>query len=218
MASVLLLGGTGLVGRACLRRLLAEPSVDRIVVPARRPPAEPPSPRLAVHVMDLTHLADRADLFMVDQVICALGTTMRRAGSEAAFRAVDHDLPLAAARAARAARARHFLLVSSLGADAGSRVFYSRVKGEVEEALRKMDWPSLTIVRPSLLLGDRAEFRPGEWLAQRLGWLVPGRYAPIHADAVAAALVRLAREDAPGTRVVESSEMRRWARTEGGNS
>ncbi len=206
------------MGRLCLARLLADPHFERVVAISRRPLGGPPAPRLAVHVVEPARLADHAALLAVDQVICALGTTMRRAGSEAAFRAVDRDLPLAAARLAREAGARHFLLVSSLGADPRSRVFYSRVKGEVEEALRAMEWPGLSIVRPSLLLGERAEFRPGEWLAQRLARLVPGRYAPIHADAVAAALVRLAREDATGTRIVESSEMRRWARTfEGGS-
>jgi uncharacterized protein YbjT (DUF2867 family) len=153
-----------------------------------------------------------ADLLTADQLVCALGTTIGQAGSKERFRAVDFGIPLALGKLATERGVRHFLLVSALGADASSRVFYNKVKGELEEALSALSLRSLSIVRPSLLLGDRREFRLGESIAQRFAFLVPGKYAPINARDVAAALVRLAEEDAPGRRVVESAEMRAWAR------
>src|SRR5690606_26648384 len=100
----------------------------------------------------------------LDIAFCCLGTTIKQAGSQEAFRAVDHDLVVAVAQRARALGARHFLVVSALGADPRSSVFYNRVKGEMEESLRAMDWPQLTIARPSLLLGERNETRLVEQL------------------------------------------------------
>ena len=131
------------------------------------------------------------------------------AGSQAAFRAVDYELPLRVARLARAQGATHFLLVSALGASAASRVFYNRVKGELEDALGALGFRSLTIARPSLLLGERAEFRLGERVAQPFGCLMPPRWKPVHARQVAAALVRAAREDLAGHRVIENIALRR---------
>jgi uncharacterized protein YbjT (DUF2867 family) len=211
--SVVLVGASGLVGAECLRLLLADPGVERVVVLARRPlAATPSSPKLAAHVVDFDHLEAHAGLLAADQLVCALGTTIGQAGSRERFRAVDLGIPLALGARAVAEGVRHYLLVSALGADASSRVFYNRVKGELEQALAALPLRSLSIVRPSLLLGARRDFRLGESIAQRLGFLVPGTYAPIHARDVAAALVRLAAEDAPGRRIVESVEMRGWAK------
>ena len=183
------------------------------MVLARRPLAEAPaSPKLAAHVVDFEHLDAHAELLAADQLVCALGTTIGQAGSKERFRAVDYGIPLALGKLAAARGVRHYLLVSALGADASSRVFYNQVKGELEEALAALPLRSLSIVRPSLLLGERREFRLGESIAKRLAFLIPGKYAPIQARDVAAALVRLAAEDAPGRRVVESAEMRAWAR------
>lgn len=205
--TVLLAGATGLVGRECLRQLLADPSVRRITAIVRRP-LEAADPRLESRVVDFDRLAEADDAFRVDQVVCALGTTMKQAGSREAFRRVDEEYPLTMARLTHAHGARHFLHVSSLGADPDSRIFYSRVKGEVERALREVGFRSLTIVRPSILLGDRDELRPGERIGQWLGRFLPGRWRAVHARDVAATLVRLAAEDAPGVRVVESEEIR----------
>jgi uncharacterized protein YbjT (DUF2867 family) len=202
-----------LVGSECLRLLLADSGVARVVVLARRPLVDvPASPRLAAQVVDFEHLESHADLLAADQLVCALGTTIGQAGSKGRFRAVDYGIPLALGKLAAECGVRHFLLVSALGADSSSRVFYNQVKGDLEEALAALPLRSLSIVRPSLLLGDRREFRLGESIAKRFAFLVPGKYAPIHARDVAAALVRLAAEDAPGRRVVESAEMRAWAR------
>jgi uncharacterized protein YbjT (DUF2867 family) len=206
--SVALLGATGLVGRQCLELLINDRAFERIVVLTRRKFAEATAPRVEAHTVDFDRLEEHADVLGVDQVICAIGTTIKNVGgSEEQFRHVDYDIPLAAARLALARGARHFMLVSALGADASSRIFYSRVKGEVENALRTLGYRGVTIVRPSLLLGDRDEFRLGEEVAKRFAWLVPGKYRPVSARDVAAALVRSAKADVPGLHIIESDEI-----------
>jgi uncharacterized protein YbjT (DUF2867 family) len=210
--SILVLGATGLVGGEALRLLLDDPAFGRVVVLSRRPLEGVWSAKLQQVVVELDRMAERAGAFAVDKVLCALGTTIRAAGSQAAFRRVDHEYPLEAARLALAGGATHYLLVSAMGANATSRVFYNRVKGEVERDLRALPFRSLTIARPSLLLGDRAERRLGEEVAKKLGWMIPGKYRPIQARDVAAALVRAAREDLPGVRVIESPALRAMAR------
>ena len=212
MASIALLGSTGLVGRQCLELLADDRAFERIVVIARRKFAEATAPRIEGHVIDFDQLEAHADALAVDQVICALGTTIKAVGgSRERFRAVDYGIPLAAAKIALRQGARHFLLVSALGADAGSRIFYNRVKGELEDALRILGYRSVTIVRPSLLLGDREEFRLGEVVAKRFAWAVPGRFRPVHARDVARALVRSAREDVPGLHIIESDDIPGYA-------
>ena len=202
----LLVGATGLVGREMLKLLVDEPACTRIIVLARRPLPSPP-PKVEAHVVDFDHLEAAASLVDADAVFCALGTTMRQAGSQERFRRVDYGYALAVARLARERGARQFLLVSALGADARSRIFYNRVKGELEEAVLALGYPGVTIVRPSLLLGEREEFRLGERIFAHLGWLVPRRFKPVRAASVAAALVRSAVEGAPGVRIVESRDI-----------
>lgn len=215
--SVALFGATGLVGGECLRLLLREPGISRVVAVTRRPLALNAHDvgarhRLETAVFDFTQLERYASTLAVDQIFCALGTTIKKAGSQPAFRKVDFDYPLAIARNALAQGARHFLLVSALGANAASRVFYSRVKGELEDAVLALPFRSHTVVRPSLLLGDRNEFRLGERIAARIGFLVPAKYKPVSAAAVARVLVAAARDDLPGKRIIESAEIRAIAR------
>jgi uncharacterized protein YbjT (DUF2867 family) len=210
--SVLLVGATGLVGRECLRLLLADNGYDRIVVVTRRPLSpDVRSPKLETHVVDFDHLNEYDQLFNVDAIICALGTTIRLAGSRTRFRTVDYEYPMAFARLGRRHGCGHFLVVSALGANAKSRMFYNRVKGDLEEALKAVSYPRLTIVRPSLLLGPRAELRLGEEVAKRvsrwLGPIVPRAFKPVEARVVATALVRAAREPGNGLRVIESAEL-----------
>lgn len=208
MPSIALLGATGLVGRHTLDLLVRDPTFTRIVVLARRRIGEATAPRVEAHVVEFERLTDRPDLLGVDQVICALGTTIRAVGgSRPRFREVDYGIPLAAAKLALRQGARHFLLVSALGADAKSRIFYNRVKGELEDSLRTLGFRSVTIVRPSLLIGARDEFRLGEEVAKRFAWLVPGKYRPVLARDVAAALVREAKADVPGLHILESDEV-----------
>lgn len=215
--SVVVFGGSGLVGGECLRALLAQPSVERVIAPGRRPLAaaalgDMDASRLEAHVVDFDRLDAHAKLFAADRVVCALGTTMRQAGSREAFRHVDYDLPLEVARLGLAGGVPHFLLVSALGADPGSRIFYNRVKGEVERAVLALPFRSTTIVRPSLLLGARGQLRPAELAAKSLGWLVPGRWRPVRAAVVADVLVQAALEDRPGGRIIESDELRALGR------
>ena len=207
---VLLVGATGVVGTECLRQLAADDSVSLVRALVRRPIADAPAaPKVEVVVTDMNAIESHPALFAVDQVVCALGTTIKVAGSQAAFRAVDYELPLRIARLARAQGATHFLLVSALGASAASGVFYNRVKGELEDALGALGFRSLTIARPSLLLGDRVEFRLGERIAQPFGFLIPPRWKPVHARQVAAALVSAARQDLAGCCVIENIALRR---------
>jgi uncharacterized protein YbjT (DUF2867 family) len=212
VSSVALLGATGLVGRNCLELLADDRAFGRIVVVTRRRFGEATAPRVEGHLIDFDQLEAHADIFAVDQVICALGTTIKTAGSKERFRAVDYGIPVTAARMALRKGARHFLLVSSIGADAGSRFFYLRVKGELEDALRTLGFRSVTIVRPSVLLGARGEFRFGEEVAKRFGSLVPGKWRPVQARDVAKAIVRSAREDVPGLHILESDEIVPFAR------
>lgn len=208
--SALLLGATGLVGGHVLDLLLDDPAYGGVRVLGRRPvPRE--HPELRQETVDFDRLRDCAELVRAQDVFCCLGTTIRAAGSREAFRRVDLDYPRAVAEAAARNGAERFLLVSAMGADAGSSIFYNRVKGEAEDAVRTLPFQEVVILRPSLLLGERAEHRPGEALAQRvmprLSPLMRGplrRYRPVHAAAVARAMVRLAKAGGRGVRVVES--------------
>lgn len=212
--SIAVCGATGLVGGESLRRLAADPAFERIVVLTRRPLPTglvdaATDGKLEQHIVDFQHLDAHAELLRVDQILCALGTTIKQAGSQERFRRVDHDYPLTLARLGLEQGAQHFLLVSALGANAQSRVFYNRVKGELEEAVSALPYRSITMVRPSLLLGERTEFRLGEEVAKRFAPLFPRRYKPIAASKVAAALVQAAKDDQPGRRVISSAEMQR---------
>jgi uncharacterized protein YbjT (DUF2867 family) len=198
-------GATGLVGGELVRQLAARADFARVIALVRRAIDVPT--RVIPLTTDFEHLERIVEHLGVDHVFCALGTTIRKAGSQAAFRRVDHDYVVSLARLALERGARHFLLVSSLGANPRSRVFYSRVKGEVEAAVQTLGYPRVTIARPSLLLGPRSEFRVGERLMKPLGPLMPRRYRPVHARAVAATLIRAAEDDAPGVHVIESRDI-----------
>ncbi len=206
---ILLAGASGMTGEHLLDRLLNEPTVERVLAPSRKPLAE--HPHLENPVGELLDLLPALD-GPVHTAFCCLGSTIKQAGSQDAFRAVDHDLVLAFAARARELGTRHLLVVSAIGADPGSSVFYNRTKGQTEDALKAQGWPQLTIARPSLLLGPRNEFRLGERLAALfLRWL-PGKHRAIDVTALARALWRLALEEGEGLRIVESDELRRLGR------
>lgn len=210
MKTAWLAGASGLVGSLLLRNLLEEPECAAVVSFGRRPLGVT-SPKLVERRVDFAAL-DVAGLAEPDVAFCTLGTTIAKAGSEAAFRAVDHDAVLAFANAARSAGARCFVVVTSLGASRTSRTFYSRVKGEVEEDLRALGFPSLAIAQPSLLLGDRAESRPAERVAivaSRLlsGVLKPFSARPIEAAVVARALMALMQKAPSGVTVYPSGQL-----------
>lgn len=205
-------GGSGLVGRELLRQ--ASAAGEPVLALLRRPlPAAQTVPGVAQAVVDLRALP--AGLPAPRRLYIALGTTLAQAGSREAFRAVDLDTVVAVARAARAAGATRCALVSALGADAGSRVFYNRVKGEAEQALMALGFERLVIARPSLLDGHREALgqpsRPGEaWglrLARPLAGVIPAAWRPIRADRVARALRLALSQDGPAVQVLESGQM-----------
>lgn len=217
-ARVLVAGASGLIGRALLNRLAGDARVGPVTALVRRTSARQAWPRgCQALAVDYTTLgtASAPGLPLADWAFCCLGTTIKMAGSQAAFRAVDFDAVLAFARACRAAGATRFGLVSAMGASERSSVFYNRVKGEVEQELKAQGWPHLVIARPSLLLGERSTLgqptRPGEQLAQRLmpalGWLIPKSLRPITDQAVAAGLLTAVAEAPPGTTVIESGAL-----------
>ena len=209
----LLAGASGLVGRALLSLLLESPRYRRVHILLRRA-----MPDLGGHRKLVTTVVDFAALPPLppaDDLFIALGTTIRAAGSQQAFRRVDFDAVVDTAREGRAAGARRLLVVSALGADPNSPVFYNRVKGEMQQAIVTLGYESVVIAQPSLLIGDRAALgqptRLAEEWAQRLlrpvlGW-VPARLRPIAASDVADAMLRAALDAAPGVRILASSEM-----------
>lgn len=209
MTSVMLVGATGLVGQQVLRLALQSDRIDRVVAPTRRPLA--PHPKLLNPVVDFEHLPEDAPWWAVDAVVCTLGTTIRVAGSQAAFRWVDHDLPLQVARLALAHGAQAYALNSALGADPDSRVFYSRTKGELERDLQALGYASLTLVRPGLIGGERTESRPAErlgvWVSERLRPLLPPRYRVVPAERIAHHLLEAALAAQPGVRVLMSEQL-----------
>lgn len=219
MREVLVAGASGVVGSQVLSLLLAQAEVTRVVALVRRP-LPITHPRLVQHVVDFSQLDNLHATCHADTAFCCLGTTIDQAGSQAAFRAVDHDAVLAFARLAQRMGVSHFLAVSAVGASATSANFYSRVKGEVEQRLRDLGFPRLTLLQPSLLTGPRDEFRLGERIAQvvmplfsplMLGGLA--RYRPIPSGTVAAAMVAAARDDASGQVVLHWPELTSLAAT-----
>jgi len=206
--AALLAGATGLVGRAIAAQWPGPQPLHLLV--RREVPASGPAQR--VHVVDFAALPP---LPSAEWAICCLGTTIKVAGSQAAFRAVDHDAVLAFARAALAAGVTHFAVVSALGADAKSSTFYNRTKGEMEAALQTVGFRHLVIARPSLLAGDRASLAQAPRLGERfalaltrpLTGLIPKAWRPIEAKTLARALLRGLAEAAPGVTVLESAAL-----------
>lgn len=200
------------MGREILQGLLADDSVAAVHTLGRRElPLQ--HPKLTRHRVDFKALPA---LPRVGEAFIALGTTIKAAGSQEAFRAVDFDAVLAVAKAAKAAGATRLGVVSAMGADARSKVFYSRVKGEMEEALSALGFETLVIARPSLLVGDREALGQPARIGEELGlkvsrWLsplIPDNYRPIEARAVARALLSAVRTT-QGHRVLMSGEMKR---------
>ena len=214
--TVLVAGATGLVGRAILHGLLADDSVVAVHSLGRRE-LDASHPKLTQHRVDLTGAPEGFPALQgVGEAFIALGTTIRVAGSQEAFRAVDYAAVLAVARLAKAAGARRLGVVSAMGADARSKIFYNRVKGETEAALSALGFEGLVIARPSFLVGDRSALgqplRGGEKLALRVStWLaplIPDNYRSVDAAAVARALLA-AVPAAMGRTVLLSSKLRR---------
>jgi len=193
----LVLGASGLIGNELLNRLLSDERYDEVLVIARSS-LKIKNPKLRIDLKESTQFHESVLLQEADHLYCCLGSTIKKAGSEENFRAIDFDVPFSCIRSAHSSkRLEKVLLVSAMGADAKSKIFYNRVKGESENALSTLGLKEFHIFRPSLLLGDRQEKRSGEALAMKiskpLGWIFRGplkKYKPIHARTVAHAMIK----------------------------
>jgi uncharacterized protein YbjT (DUF2867 family) len=201
---VLLAGASGLTGSRTLGVLLEAPDITRVLAVSRRPLGRE-HPRLANRIVQFPQLETQLKGTVAEAALCCLGTTIRQAGSQQAFRAVDVDSVLTFARAARAANARRFVVISSAGANPDSKNFYLRTKGEMEEQLEALGFESLDILQPSMLLGWRTEMRPLELLGYLfmplVNPLLAGKYAAyraISATTVAKAMLGAVRSGRRG--------------------
>lgn len=205
---LLLIGATGAVGQQVLLQALANPRVGKVVALTRRP--LPPQPRLENPVVDFTNLPTDAPWWQVDAVICTLGTTIRAAGSQSAFAAVDRDLPIKVARLARNAGATRYALNSSLGANLDGN-FYLRTKAEAEAGIRSIGYPNYTIVRPSLIDTARNEPRAGELIGLAIARvfrpLIPKRYRAVKPEYIAHALLEGVLLEQNGEHIIESERL-----------
>ena len=210
--TALIAGSTGLIGSQLLTRLLASPRYSHVIALSRRALSVNHS-KLKVIITDFQGLESHSKDLVADDVFCCLGTTKAKAGSKEAFYEVDFFYPVKLAHLTHRNEARQFLIVTALGADKRSKIFYNRVKGEVEEAIESVGFESLHIFRPSLLLGDRQEKRFGEQSAIKLfkvfGFAVPEKYEPIKALDVANAMLYFASLDNEGVVIHHSHEMQK---------
>jgi uncharacterized protein YbjT (DUF2867 family) len=214
-----LIGATGLIGGHLLRHLQADPYFATVRVLVRRP-MELQAPRTEVKLVNFQDVESfRLGLEGSDLIFCAVGTTQKKVGGdEAAYRKVDFDIPVGAARWGKEAGARHLLVVSSIGANKASRNFYLRLKGETEAAVTAAALPALSIFRPSMLLGERKEQRPGERIGQVFSQAISGlmlgglrKYRPIDAEDVAAAMLAQAKSHSKGVSILEYDAIRALA-------
>ena len=208
----IILGATGLVGQQLLQQALANPEYSQVIAPTRKP--LPPHAKLHNPIVDFNKLPSDAPWWQADVAVCALGTTMKIAGSRQAFWQIDHDFVLDAATIAKQAGVSVFIYNSSLGADAQAKSFYLQVNGKVENDLAALGFSTLGIVRPSFLDGGaRPEKRPGEaiaiFFAKLLAPIIPKRYRAVSTCKVASAMWALAKSQATGTVVVVSDEIYR---------
>jgi uncharacterized protein YbjT (DUF2867 family) len=209
----LIAGATGLVGNELLQQLISGRQYHTISLLSRHE-VETTSKRVETIIVDYDQLTDE-QIPAVDDVFCCLGTTMNKAGSKEAFRKVDYDYPLRVAEITRRKGARQYLLVSAMGADPNSYFFYNRVKGEVEEAIARLDFEAFHTFRPSMLLGERTETRTGEQIGQAVmqsvaPLMVGGlkKYQAIAASTVAEAMVYVAKKELRGVYVFESNKIK----------
>lgn len=213
MTKLLLAGATGMVGMAALRLLLADDRVTRVVAPTRR--ELPPHPKLLNPITTIEDLPHEADWWAVDGAICALGTTQAKTPSPAAYRVIDYDYPLTIAKLVRKGGGTRFALTSSAGADARSLFSYTRLKGELEDAIGALDFPSLTIARPGFLGGERNEHRSMEQTMMAVlrftAPILPASARINPGATVAALLVEAAITSRPGKHIISSADIARTA-------
>jgi uncharacterized protein YbjT (DUF2867 family) len=210
--TALVIGATGLVGEETLKQLLSSAQYSKVIALTRRP-LDIKHAKLENPVVDFDKPGQYSSI-KADDVYCAMGTTIGKAGSQAAFKRVDFEIPLLVAKQALDNGAAKFILVSSMGADAKSMVFYSRTKGELEQALAQLKYKAVLIFRPSILLGNRKEYRAGEaigrFAAEKLSFLFAGplaKYKGTPVDLLAKAMIKEAGENVSGVRIIENNEI-----------
>jgi uncharacterized protein YbjT (DUF2867 family) len=210
----LIAGGTGLIGKQ-LCSLLASNNDYKKVTSLVRKKSDAPPDQLTELIVDFDKLEDQTLPEPVDEAFCCLGTTMKKAGSKAAFHKVDFDYVMAFAKLALANGAKAFFVVTSMGADKKSMFYYNQVKGEIEEALAELKFSSLHIFRPSMLLGDRQEERTGESIGKTvfsiLNPIIPSNYKGIEGEQVAKGMISQAKADLKGKQIHESGAIRKMA-------
>jgi len=205
----IVVGSTGLIGSELLKLLVKDQSFTKITALVRKKTASIGTKVIEVEV-DFGSLP--ADLFeKQDVVFCCLGTTIKKAGSKEAFRKVDYEYPLLTAKIAKEKGVEQFAIVTAMGANPQSKIFYNNVKGDIENALKNINFESLGIFRPSMLLGDRGEVRTGERIGQAVmklfSWAIPKNYKAIQGMSVAMAMVNFAKKNQKGNFIIENGEM-----------
>lgn len=215
MKTALLVGATGLVGSFVLEQLLQDSSFDSVVVLSRKS-LNKNNPKLKEVIVNFDELGKYSNDIKADAVFCCLGTTIKAAGSQEAFKKVDYEYPLRVAEIAKQNGTQTYLLISALGSSKSSIIFYNRVKGEVEEAIGKLNFNAFHILQPSLIIGERKESRMGEGIAQKLSpvydTLMFGpltKYKSIKAEQIAKAMIHFSKSDAKGTLRHESDELQK---------
>ncbi|MBT1703872.1 NAD-dependent epimerase/dehydratase family protein [Chryseosolibacter indicus] len=213
MKTALIAGATGLIGKQLLTLLLATNRYDKVIALTRKD-LNINSSKLIELKVDFTDFDKYADQLQADDVFCCLGTTMAKAKTKQKFYEVDYSYPLRIGLATKLSGAKQYFLVSALGADKNSGIYYNKVKGEVEEAITNVAFESFHIFRPSLLLGDRAEKRTGEDAAKFVykffGFLIPGKYKGIEASKVARAMLHYASQEKDGKFIHESKDLQQF--------
>jgi uncharacterized protein YbjT (DUF2867 family) len=213
MKTALIAGSTGLIGSQLLQLLLTDDYYDRVKAISRKP-LEIVHPKLENIVLEFDRLTEHHDKLKADDIFCCLGTTIKKVKTKEKFRKVDFDYPVELAKLTKVNGAEQYLLVSALGADKHSKIFYNQVKGEVEEAISQIGFKSYHIFRPSLLMGDRNESRSGEEAGKvffkYFGFLVPVKYKGIDSIKVARAMQKIAAKHQPGMYIHESEELQAY--------
>ncbi|QCK14147.1 oxidoreductase [Mangrovivirga cuniculi] len=215
--TALILGSTGLVGGILLEQVLSDDTYKKVISIVRRPSGNKHK-KLQEVVVDFSKLAKELKKYYADDIFCCLGTTIKKAGSQEKFIEVDYDYPMVAANALkRSGSMQHYLIITALGADPDSRIFYNRVKGEVERDLKRVNYASTSIFRPSLLLGNRDENRLGEDLfkgfSKVFGWIFSGplkKYKPVKAEKVARSMISRAQQNVDGIEIIESEQIQKY--------
>lgn len=214
---IALIGATGLVGNLLLEKLAQNPEVRHIKAVTRKP-LEHNMPKTENIVIDFNRMPEYASELKADIYICCLGTTIKVAGSQEAFKRVDYDYVIQFARIAEQNHATKFQVISAMGADAKSSVFYNRTKGEMEEKLKSFKIPQIEIFQPSLILGERKEKRAAEDIAQSLApvmnFILKGpleKYRPIKASDIATAMMKTSTRTAPGSMTYKSNQIQALA-------